>query len=477
MKKTDERLQLGKSYQFGVVVKDNGTSFAGNLSLSPEGCSLVVRGDAFEGRTSTLDWYEIDELQCTSFEGTFVLRGLTGMGGSSRTLERHPLAINHFEIQYAVAQVIFGRGHIASPNKYRGFEISSPSIAQWIGSTTTQHRIVAASERNTLFSDDAPPNAEFEVDVPGVGNMSVTYQLSMGYLKDFSVGVHFPPVVSVIFDASKSAAETISTIQEIETLLSFLFGYPLAAEQIHLITRDRGFNLSSLYVARKDQDIVGAEHRYPLFPLGHNLSYDQLGLPPLPIEVFPNYLGLPDGSRAFLKKYLRYRQLANPEERFLGFFRLLEKLCYQSESFLPTEPLQNLLNRATPFLVRHFNDKKNVTSLLKRMYRLNQFKLDTAGCIRRFMVDMPAATLKLWRYGPDDLQAICKLRNDLTHANELEPDTDDIETKAKFIEVLLVVRLLVHVGVSLANASAISARLYRHNLIEKPVETPLTEMG
>jgi hypothetical protein len=477
VKKTDERLQLGKSYQVGVVVKNNGTSFAGNLSLSPEGCSLVVRGDEIEGRASTLDWRAIDELQCSSSQGTFVLRGLTGRSGSSRTLERHPLAIGYFEIHYAVAQVIFDHGHVSGPNRYRGFEISSPSIAQWIGSTTTQHRIIAASERNTLFSDDAPPIAEFEVDVPGLGNVAVTYQLSMGYLKDFSVGVNFPPVLSVIFDAPRSAAETISAIQEIETLMSFLLGYPLAAEQIHLITRDRGFNPSSLYVARHDHDMPGAEHRYPLFALGHNLSHDQLGLPPLPIEVFPTHMGLPDGSRAFLKKYLRYRQLANPEERFLGFFRLLEKLCYQSESFLPTEPLQNLLNRATPFLVRHFNDKKNVTSLLKRMDRLNRSKLDTAGCIRRFMVDMPAATLKRWRYGPDDLQAICKLRNDLTHANELEPDTDDIEMKAKFIEVLLVVRLLVHIGVSLANASAISARLYRHNLIEKPVETPLTEMG
>jgi hypothetical protein len=86
-------------------------------------------------------------------------------------------------------------------------------------------------------------------------------------------------------------------------------------------------------------------------------------------------MGLSGSSQAFIKKYLRYRYMENPEERFLGFFRLLEKLCYKNDSFLPHEKLQSLLDRATPFLVRYFNDAKNVRRIIKRMDRLNRSNL------------------------------------------------------------------------------------------------------
>lgn len=477
MNKTLEELQLGESYRFSVVVKNNGTHFAGDLSLSPEGCTLVVRGDVFEGRSSTFEWYEVDELQCASFSGTFILCGLKGTGGSSRTLQRHPESIGHFEIRYAISRVIFQQGQMFGPEEYVGFKIHSLSIARWIGATTTQHAIAAASDKNTLFGQNSPINAEFQVDMPNLGNVAVTYELSMGYLHDFSVGIHFPPVLSVFFDTTRNATETISVFQEMETLFSFLLGYPLAAERIQLITRAGGHRPSSLYVAGHRKDVTDFERRYPFFPLGHNLSHDQLGLPPLPIDVFPTYMGLLDNDRAFIKKYLWYRHLDNPEERFLGFFRLLEKLCYQNESFLPHDKLQSLLTRATPFLIKYFNDTKNVRRVIKRMDRLNRSKLDTAGCIKRFMDALPATTLERWTFGAADLEAICKLRNDLTHANELEPDTSDIATKAKFIEVLLVIRLLHHIGVQAADAASISGRLQHHHLIERRIEVPFTQMS
>lgn len=475
MKKTPVELQLGESYRFSVTVENNGTCFAGDLSLSPEECTLVVHGDVFEGRSSTLNWNELDELQCMSFEGTFVLYGLKGMSGSSHVLQRHPKSIGHFEIRYAVSRVVFQRTQTFGREEYVGFNIRSPSIDRWIGITTTQHAIVMASEKNILFAQNSPSNAEFQVEVTGLGNVTVDYQLRMGQLQDFSVGLHYPPVLSVFFDTPRNANETMTAIHEMETLLSFLLGYQLAADRIHLITRNGGHWPSSLYVAGHRQDTSDSEHRYPFFPLGHNLSHDQHGLPPLAIGVFPTYMGLPDSDRAFIKKYLRYRKLDNPEERFLGFFRLLEKLCYQNESFLPHDKLESLLARVTPFLVKYFDDAKNVRRIIKRMDRLNRSKLDTAGCIKRFMDALPATTGERWVYGAGDLQAICKLRNDLTHANELEPDTSDIETKAKFIEVLLVIRLLIQIGVPPADAASISGRLWHHFLIERRSDTPFTQ--
>lgn len=477
MKKIPEELQLGESYEFRVTVKSKGAYFAGDLSLSPEECTLVVRGDVFEGRSSTLDWNDLDELQCESFEGTFDLLGLKRTAGSIRVLQRHPDLISHFEIRYAISRIIFRRLQSFDREEYVGFKIHSPSIARWIGITTTQHAIVMASEDNTLFAKNSPPKREFQVEVPDVGIVTVDYELRMGQLQDFSIGLHYPPVLSVFFDTPRNASDVMTAIREMETLLWFLLGYPLVSDRIHLITQNGGHWPTPLYVAGHRQDTSDPERRYPFFPLGHNLSHDQLGLPPLPISVFPTYMGLPESDQAFIKKYLRYRQLDNPEERFLGFFRLLEKLCHQKEPFLRHDKLESLLTRATTFLIKYFDDPKNVRRIIKRMGHVNRSKLDAAGCIGRFMDALPATTRARWIYGATDLQAICKLRNDLTHANELEPDTSDIVTKAKFIETLLVIRLLLQIGVPVADAASISGRLWQHSLIELRNDERLTQIG
>jgi hypothetical protein len=177
-------------------------------------------------------------------------------------------------------------------------------------------------------------------------------------------------------------------------------------------------------------------------------------------------MGLSVGDQGYVKKYLWYRGLENPEERFLGFFRLLEKLCFQKETFLPEEELNRLLERFRPFLARYFHSGKNVSKLIKGIRRWNQSKLDTASCIRRFMASLPDKVVNKWTYRSQDLEAICKLRNDLTHANLLESDKDDVAKKAKFIEVLLVIKLLELVGVATTDAAFISARLHRHYWIE-----------
>lgn len=466
MNQSRDGLEIGQSYQFRVDLENNGTRFAGVLDLNSEECTLVVYGDESAGRSTTLDWFSIDELHCRSINDTFVLLGLTGLGSHDRMLQQHPELIAHFERRYAVSQVICQRGRHRDAGRYVGFKIRSPAINQWIGITLTQHSIMLAAEKSEPISNELPSRVEIEVEIPAVGSLVVAYDLIMeSSHTGFSVETHFPPAVFIFFRTPRSTSETIGAINDLESLLSFLLGYPLDAEHIQLITEETRLHNSSLYVARQLRSEVSHKRRYPFFPLGHNLRLDQLRLPSIPLDVFPTYFGLPESGRSFIKKYLRYRQLENPEERFLGFFRLLEKLCHYSEPFLPPEKLARLLTRVSPFLARHFNDKKNVGRIVKRVERLNQSKLDAAGCLRRFMVSIPKETRDRWAYGLEDLQTICKLRNDLTHANEIEPDAKDIGRMAKFIEVLLVIRLLVHIGVSVEDSASISQRLHQHSLI------------
>jgi hypothetical protein len=176
-------------------------------------------------------------------------------------------------------------------------------------------------------------------------------------------------------------------------------------------------------------------------------------------------------------KYIKYRHLENPEERFLGFFRLLEKLCLQKESFLPEEKLISLLKRSRSLLIRYFDDKKNVERVLDRLIGWNNSKLNTAGCITKFFKNIPKDLRQRWIYGANDINNICGLRNDLTHANEVEPEAYEVEMKAKFIEVLLVMRLLIAIDVPIEDAALIAPRLQDHSLIEKRVNAVVISVG
>ncbi len=472
METSPDELDLNESYRFRVIVENNGTRFAGELCLSPDECSLIVRGDESEGRSQSFDWRAVDEMTCNGFDRAFSLHGLRGRGARNQTIQRLPTQVSHFEVRYDVSHVIFGRGRGYRQPTFTGIDFHSPSIARWVGYTHMQETIVTKYHDGTLFRRPGESYTEFVQFVPGLGVIAIAYYPSSRYSVDeFSMGLQFAPVLSLIFDAPKTEREVIGIVNEIDILFSFLLGASLELEKIHLITSDGRIHPSSMYFSRAI-DKVNSQ-KYPLFPLGMNRRLDDMGLPQFPVESFSKYFSLAKAERVRFGKYIKYRHLENPEERFLGFFRLLEKLCFQKESFLPEEKLIALIGQSKPFLVQYFGDKKNVGRVLERLVGWNNSKMNTAGCIARFMKKIPKNLRQRWVYGANDINDICELRNDLTHANEVEPETYEVERKAKFIEVLLVIRLLIAIDVSAESAASIATRLQKHVLIEKREDAPV----
>lgn len=464
-----EELHLNRNYSFHVSIKNNGTHFAGELLLAPDACSLTIRGDVSQDRGPDFSYCSIDELACKSFEGTFIMYGLKLTSGHSRALQHHPSSIWHFENKYSVSHVIFIRGSFTSKVSVRAIELDSPSISRWVGSTTTQDEIVSRHNQGTLFSSrDAIP-VEFEQALGDMGVLRIAYTLSTHYSSEaFNMGLRFPPVLLQIFNKLKSGAEAIDCFRKIETIFSFLTGHPLDIQTIRLINKEGPRYSLSLYTPRAAY--IESDRSYPFFPLGRNRRFNDMGLPEFPLDSFTEYFSLPVEEQRYFEKYLRYRQMTNPEERFLGFFRLLEKLCFQKDFFLDEGKLIAFIDRARPFLGRHFGDKKNVNRLLKGVLRLNSSKLNSAGFILKFLKMLPTHLLDGWIYAPSDIDAICKVRNDLTHANEFEPEEFEIERKAKFIEVLLIISLLRKIGVSIDVGAFMTSRISGHYLIGRSVE-------
>ncbi len=475
MNRHGEKLSLDEKYQFQVTIENNGTHFVGDLSLSPTECIITVRGDISKDRNHTFDVEKIDALRCSSFDATFLLLDLKGLGASFSSISRHPTPINHFEITYRISYVIHSRTNISKSTTYRGIEIESRDFAQWVGYTKTQDVIIEKYNNGTLFGFASTPDAEVEQPVNNLGILQIAYRPSTHYSVDtFSMGLNFPPVLYLECERETTAQHAILNINELATLFSFLLGRELDINRISLIGAHGRIPAVTLYFPHTPSKIGITS--YPWFPLGRNLKFDQLGLPEFPQESFSTYFELPNPDRTYFKKYLKYREIQNPEERFLGFFRLLEKLCFQKETYLPEEKFANLIKRSTPFLINHFDDKKNVERLMERMTYLNESKLNTSSCISRFIKRIPRNLRSKWIYDSSSIESICKLRNDLTHANEIEPEAIEIERKAKFIEALLVIQLLLKIGIPIEDGTRLASRIKRHELIEKPSEIRYAKM-
>lgn len=474
-----DQLLLHESYNFNVVVTDNkGERFAGKLALSQRECTLIVVGEVTKDRQSDFSLDGAKMLVCSSGNATFILMNLKAREHFFGVLQRHPTPVNAFEMSYTIEYVIYSRSPISSSIQFLGLEIQSSSIANWVGETATQRRILSMFNSGTLFNNPDPVPTEFEHDIPDVGVIAIGYAVSTHFsVTDFSTGFQFPPRMVFAFNESKGIEDVIRLLHMLLDVLSFLMGQKVSVQAIELSTplgRER-FKPTLYFSGAETEE---SEGRYAMFPLGHNKVRDDFGIPALPLDSLNAYFKANGQLPTYFKKYIRYRELENSEERFLGYFRLLEKVTFAQACYVDSERLANLLDRTEQFLIRYFNDRKNVKGLSKRILRANSSKLNTASCIRKFMELMPSELSDRWIFDSDDIDAICKHRNDLTHANEFEPNDQDIEAYAKFIEVLLVIALFNAMGIPPEYMIRVIPRIRRYDWIvkhESPTFTTVQE--
>jgi hypothetical protein len=262
-----------------------------------------------------------------------------------------------------------------------------------------------------------------------------------------------------------SAEKALKLISNLVDFFKFITGSSVKLSKIELLT-DGNMMTRSAFLYSTKLDTKNEGNQCVFFPLGKDLRFDQLRLPTLPPESLVNFLLQNSRKSQFFKQYLKYREVQDEEEKFLGFFRLLEALAYKNGKYLDEDALLDVIHRAKPYLFRKLGDKKKVSEFLRRVPRWNMTKYNTEKCIVDLLKTVPATASDHWRYSTTDIAAICKLRNDITHANDYEASTTTIVAYTKFIEVLLVYSLLVQIGIPHDSSAAILHRLNGYRLIQ-----------
>lgn len=463
-----EALKLAETYDFEGTVSDGQNDFAAKLYLSPEKITITIMGEKSDERNCSLGWENIETLSFHDMNKTFLLHGLNFCRGGSRVISHQPNCIVFFESVFEVDYVIFSPSTLYGDELVTSISIHSNKISEWVGNTNKQEEIIRTYNNGESIFDDPNKLNEFQISLEEVGTLGVGYNLSMHHSSpDFSAGIKFPPSLFIAFCIGQPSKEVMNDVLKLYALLTFFIGTDFLIEQIDLNLGSSHFgDEGTLYYPSK-MFHPKYEHDYSTFPLGKDVRFDSLGLPPLPLTSFNKYYALPEIQSGYFLKYLKYKRMENPEERFLGYFRILESLCFNKKSYLDEVLLKQLSNRIMPYLIKVFGDKKSVTSFIKGLPRYNNSKYNTQKCILDFYSKIPTLISDTWRFGKCDIGEICKLRNDITHANNYSIGTYELEVKVKFIEVLLVFSLFEKLGVELSMTSEIIKRVSGYSSIFK----------
>ena len=465
-----EELKLSESYSFDVNVEYENSHYAAELNLTPRRIKLKVVAEGSEERKFKLAWKDIDTLTCHKLNTTFLLVGLKLISGKNSTIERYPKQRSYFESVYEVEHAIYFTTFVGHKPLFSGIDIRSETIATWVGGTVNQEKIIQEYYAGATLHDHPELLEEFSTPIADEGLIGIGYNLSIFYSPpEYKAGLTFPPSLTVRFVNPSDPAKTIEFMEELYTLFSFITGDEVEIEIITFLYNGSGFGLQNsptIYYPRDKYPRRGV-HRPILFPLSRNLRFNQLGLPEFPLGALGAYFALSKQERQHFEKYVRYRRLSNIEERFLGYFRILETLCFKERFYFDETALQKLADRAKPYLVKYFNDAKSVASFIKRLPKFNASKYNTERCIQDYFETIPKEISGKWEYQKGNISSICKLRNDISHANNYNVDQLTIKKMVAFVETLLVFSLFEKLGINIGSESNILNRFGGYSLVIK----------
>lgn len=471
MPKEIKELLLTESYEFNVVVEIKNEKFYGFLSVSPKKITLDIRAEDREGekRKDVLSFYDNPaKMYCYDLSKNFILYGLTFTGGLDSSISRYPTSIGYINIRYDVDYLLYFSDKRIDEDSLKWLDINSDRIGGWIGNTTTQQKILFSEE-----SKDELSLVEMREHIPDFGSVVVSYLYSRNFsFNDFKSGISFPPVVSLVFDNIESTKNSKYYFEQLYSIMSFLIGGDFGVDSIKVgcesYPRDE---VGSLYYPSRLTNYRKG-NKFSLIPLGRNLKFDSIGLPPMPEGVFYRYFTLSTPTSSYWNKYLKYRRLENSEERFLGYFRILEALCYKKITYVDSGEFKTLLDKEKSGLRSKLPNinSQDFRGLISQIIKANNSKYNTTKCILDFLRVLPAELVDSWSFGAKDIQEICTLRNDITHANDHSMSDEDIDKRAVFIEVLLTLAMCKELGIQPDISSQYIDRLRGYNLIKNYTE-------
>lgn len=209
------------------------------------------------------------------------------------------------------------------------------------------------------------------------------------------------------------------------------------------------------------------KHRYVFFPNMTNLRFPFLNYE-FDFNIFSNYFNLSNHRRNLFYEFIKYKRFSNSEEKFLGFYRILEFLTVNKKKYF--ESIEDSFIERIKKILYKTNNKKVVNSYMQRCLKINDNKYNTHKCFSDFFNSLDDKVKEEIYFNIPELEKISKLRNDITHFNPYEITEEELLKYICVLEFLLINRLLRELNIDEKTILILSKRYDRLHSIRKKEE-------
>lgn len=416
----------------GVITIDK-EDFAAELKITK--FHIEVRFFDFNNRMER-DYSSLLKLETAVFCSGGMFFRLLGMvlSGSSFRLIGQANSFNDYK--FTAQGLLFSRINLNHIEEYQALSFYSKGIDSWLGNTLKLNRIINDGVVGKLPEQENL--VEFERALKSVGVFGGYYSYKYGGLDTiYTVGMSVMPHVTLRFERSVDLNGLIDNYIDLYMLMRFLIGNRLNFTSVNVHLKNSSSQTKiKLYLPEKNN--AGSELHNAVSLLYSSAYHDDSEMK-FPLHIFDNYYSKEDKEiRLLIKKFISYSLLDGDEEKFLGFYRILEKITFRQSFYADEAELSALLDRAKGILQKKFSGL-SVSKFKRAMLRANKSKENTETCVRYYIKSMPEDFVGRMGLNKIKIDELCRIRNSMTHQPFFSV------SEAKLHDCMITAKLLVSI--------------------------------
>lgn len=428
----------------------NGESYAAELMVN--GPEIKIRVFDVGGKI-TLTYQEMSSLDSMEFQGNFTSYLLFGINLNKSSFMKIGSKEIFNDYTFFAQGFLYSKMFLNNNDLFTSLSMYGENIKKWSGSTKKLDKIIDCGITNTLPEDE--DCCEFEAKIPALGIIGLNYTYRLGGLDGLhTVGMKVEPCITLIFEKPVTLDLLIKNFTDLYMLLRFLVGGPLIISNVKVGKRhEHPSDSASFYLAEKESN--KNEQRVSML-LPYASMYRDGSESDFPKVIWESYYDPNNKNfKELICKCITYSMVHDNQERFLGFYRIIESLTIRKSSYVDEDNLSSLLKRVRPLLAKQFPGTP-LGDFLRAIKRVNKNKNNTEGCIHHFIKELPCSLVDKLNIDKVDINDFCKSRNNIIHQPLYHEIPEKIFKHMLTAELLTKIALLIKLGVSVEKLEEIT---------------------
>ncbi|CNI56026.1 Uncharacterised protein [Yersinia rohdei] len=424
----------------GYVIIEEKNYFS-ELTLNDKG--IQIRLVDFKGKIN------ISTLDNTSFNSLAFKRGIShyllfGLKLNEISWMHTELGEIFSDYSFTAQGFLYSEQMLCENNLFTNLSIHGEGIKKWSGYTRKLDNIMAHGLNNRLPSQDEC--VVFKKNIAGLGSLGLYYSYRYGGLNGLhTVGMEVDPHIKITFEKPVSFDILIEKYIDLYMLLRFLIGDEISISNIKTQNQNDHWNsYTQLYLAEKkdpNKFIING------MTLPYSSPYRDDSEESFPELVWENYFNHNNYEiKELIKKYVTYSMIHNDEEKFLGYYRILEKITLINSSYVDEDKLSVLLTRSKSLLSNQFPGVP-LKAFLRAIKSANRKKHNTESCIQHFIRSLPESMIEKFKLKDINIREICESRNRIIHQPLFIETSEKIYIYLQETELFLKIALLIKLDV------------------------------